>query len=354
MPFGETKVYFDGSHYIAIPHTERKTKKRPKRPEELITVKEMESSSNEGEPSVSNTENRQSFENINEESLIENIEKSDNNNEKIAKDEEKVVKNIKIMTKKQLFDDLYMKYIDLKKRERKQKILDEMQSYFETYDRAKEFVEINFERKLRNLICRRIRMTRKANLANFNYFCTFTYNDKLHDENTFKKKLRGCFKMMCHRKGWKYMGVWERVPNTNRLHFHGLFNIPPNSMPGEIIEVSDYDTRSHKMRTTYQSSYFNERFGRSDFKEIDENENRLGNALAYLMKYMEKTGEKIVYSKNLPQYFISDIMDDDIVCTIGQEDKKLLLFDDFKCWDEGCLMGTVSPEVISQMRKSNS
>ena len=247
-----------------------------------------------------------------------------------------------------------MKYIDLKKRERKQKILNEMQSYFENYDRAKEFVEMNFERKLRNLICRRIRMTRKANLANFNYFCTFTYNDKLHDENTFKKKLQGCFKMMCHRKGWKYMGVWERAPNTNRLHFHGLFNIPPNSMPGEIIEVSDYDTRSHKMRTTYQSSYFNERFGRSDFKEIDENENKLGNALAYLMKYMEKTGEKIVYSKNLPQYFISDIMDDDVVCTIGQEDKKLLLFDDFKCWDEGCLMGTVSPEVISQMRKSNS
>ena len=49
-----------------------------------------------------------------------------------------------------------------------------------------------------------------------------------------------------------------------------------------------------------------------------------------------------------------DIMDDDIVCTIGQEDKKLLLFDNFKCWDEGCLMGKVSPEVISQMRKSNS
>lgn len=351
MPFGETKVYFDGSHYIAIPHTERKTKKRPKRPEELITVKEMESSSNEGEPSVSNTENKQSFENLNEVNLIENIEINDENE---AKNIEKTAKNIKIMTKKQLFDDLYMKYIDLKKRVRKQKILNEMQSYFETYDKAKEFIEINFERKLRNLICRRIRMTRKANLANFNYFCTFTYDDKLHDENTFKKKLQGCFKMMCHRKGWKYMGVWERAPNTNRLHFHGLFNIPPNSMPGEINEVSDYDTRSHKMRTTYQSSYFNERFGRSDFKEIDENENRLGNALAYLMKYMEKTGEKIVYSKNLPQYFISDIMDDDIVCTIGQEDKKLLLFDDFKCWDEGCLMGTVSPEVISQMRKSNS
>ena len=80
----------------------------------------------------------------------------------------------------------------------------------------------------------------------------------------------------------------------------------------------------------------------------------MGNALAYLMKYMEKTGEKIVYSKGLPQYFISDILDDDIVCTIGQEDKKLLLFDDFMCLDEGVLMGKVSPEVIEQMRKSNN
>ena len=129
----------------------------------------MESSSNEGEPSVSNTEYKQSFENLNEVNLIEN---NDKNNEKTVKNIEKTVKNIKIMTKKQLFDDLYMKYIDLKKRVRKQKILNEMQSYFETYDKAKEFIEINFERKLRNLICRRIRMTRKANLANFNYFCT--------------------------------------------------------------------------------------------------------------------------------------------------------------------------------------
>ena len=64
------------------------------------------------------------------------------------------------------------------------------------------------------------------------------------------------------------------------------------------------------------------------------------NTLAYLTKYMEKTGEKMVYSKGLPQFFISDIMDEDVVCPIGLEDKKLLLFDDFSCWDEGCYMGT--------------
>ena len=75
--------------------------------------------------------------------------------------------------------------------------------------------------------------------------------------------------------------------------------------------------------------------------------------ISYLMKYIEKSGEKIVYSKGLFQYFISDIMDEDIVSTIGQEEKKLLLFDDFNCWDEGLYMGKVSSEVIAQMRKCN-
>ena len=228
-----------------------------------------------------------------------------------------------------------------------------MKIYFKNEEMCKNYVEKNFERKERNLICRRIRMCRKANLANFNYFCTFTYDNNKHTEVTFKKKLRTCFRHLCERRNWRYMGIWERAPKTNRLHFHGLFSIPKNGIPGEIVEVRDYSTQFHKMQTTFQSSYFNERFGRSDFKEIDENERRLGNALAYLMKYIEKTGEKIVYSKGLPQYFISDILENDVVCRIGQEDKKLLLFDDFKCWDEGVLMGTVNEETISQMRKSN-
>ena len=68
---------------------------------------------------------------------------------------------------------------------------------------------------------------------------------------------------------------------------------------------------------------------------------------------MEKSGEKIVYSKGIATYFVSDIMEEDVVCTIGNEDKKLLLFDDFNCWDEGVLIGKVSQEVIDQMPKAN-
>lgn len=42
MAYGETKVYFDGSHYIAIPHTEKPYRKRRKFIEEEITVTETE------------------------------------------------------------------------------------------------------------------------------------------------------------------------------------------------------------------------------------------------------------------------------------------------------------------------
>lgn len=158
--------------------------------------------------------------------------------------------------------------------------------------------------------------------------------------------------MLCHRKGWQYMGVWERAHETNRLHFHGLFKIPDGSMIGTLEEHNDYSLNSHKRQTTLQNTYFNEKFGRSDFHEINHHAD-LMQEIGYIMKYLEKTDEKIVYSKGLYQYFISDIMDEDVITTCGQEDKKLVLFDDFNCWDEGCLMGKVSPEVISQMRKSN-
>lgn len=344
MSYGETKVYFDGSHYIAIPHTVRPTKRRSKPIEEEITIIQ-ESEIKEGSLQESTQEPSISLENLVDDKYIEETKS-------IEIKQEKTTQIVRTLTKKELFEELYTKYIDLKRNERKNKIIYEMLPYFKDKESCEVFVFNNFERKQRNLICRRVRMCRKANLANFNYFCTFTYDNNLHTENTFKNKLRTCLRNLCFRKKWKYMGVWERAPETKRLHFHGLFNIPDNNMPGELIECEDYNFSAHKRIKTYQNTYFNSRFGRSDFKEINTKSD-LMNEIRYICKYIEKTGEKIVYSKGLPQYFISDIMDEDVVCTIGQEDRKLLLFDDFKCWDEGCLIGEVSPEVIEQMRKSN-
>lgn len=63
----------------------------------------------------------------------------------------------------------------------------------------------------------------------------------------------------------------------------------------------------------------------------------LDDAVGYITKYIEKTGEKIVYSRGLPQFFIADVLDDAIVCPLTPDEKKFVLFDNFECFDEGCL-----------------
>ena len=97
----------------------------------------------------------------------------------------------------------------------------------------------------------------KAYLAGINYFCTFTYDDKKHTEDSFRKGLQTFFRNLCYRKGWKYMGVWERSPENKRLHFHGLFAIPENAMVGMLFEKTDYSFKTRRKQTTVQNTYFN-------------------------------------------------------------------------------------------------
>lgn len=321
MPYGECKIYFDGSHYIGIPHTTRPSRRRPKPPEEEIVVTENETDMDKEQ--VTETDKGIQA----EENAPSEIDDASSSHTEDTDMPEKRVKS-RTMTRKELFEELYKKYQNEPRKKKIELITRDMSPYFRTEVLSRNYVMENVQRKVRNIIARRIRLTRKVNLQDFNYFCTFTYDGAKHTEESFMRKLRGCFKMMCHRKGWKYVGVWERSPEKKRLHFHGLFYIPDGAMPGELVEVKDYSPIKKKVQTTIQNTYFNERFGRSDFKTVADR-SMLGEAIAYLTKYMEKTGEKMVYSKGLPQFFISDIMDEDIVCTIGNEEKKLLLYDDF-------------------------
>lgn len=97
------------------------------------------------------------------------------------------------------------------------------------------------------------------------YVDTFTYNSELHTEESFRKKLRNTLSHLCSRKGWRYVGVWERSPEKKRLHFHGLFHIPEGTMPGEMRSVSGYSFSLHARQVTHQNSYFLAQFGRNDF-----------------------------------------------------------------------------------------
>lgn len=294
MLYQKSKVYYDGSHYIAIPQENFKRKQFNRKRSKTTTT-----------------------------TIVDQA--------------------------KQKFETAYAESQSLPKRERKKYIAEKMRSEFSTTEQAIDYIEQNIERKKNNLAKRRVRLWRKIYLQEWNYFVTFTYDSQKHTEETFKAKIRNTLKHLISRKDWKYIGVWERSPDKQRLHFHGIFSIP--QMIGTLEQVNDYSTKSHRKQITYQNTHFLKYFGRNDFKEISAIE--IPQAVRYLLKYIEKSGEKLVYGGDLPTYFVSDILDEDIVCPIGIEDKKALLFDDFTCVDDGLLMGKVSADIIKQMPKAN-
>ncbi len=156
------KVYYDGSHWIAIPHTERPYRRRK-------TV--------------------------------------------LTKDEDEKVEQ---------FEKAFKKTGKGKKAKKKEKLLKEFAPLFESEAEATEFVEKQYERLNRNRIERYKRLKRKAYLQQWSYFCTFTYDDKKQTEESFRKQLMNCLYHLATRKDWRYIGAWERGDKTERLHFHAL------------------------------------------------------------------------------------------------------------------------------------
>ncbi|MDE7296284.1 MAG: hypothetical protein K2N84_03365 [Clostridia bacterium] len=288
------KVYYDGSHWIAIPHTERPYKRRK---------------------SV------------------------------LTKDEDEKVEQ---------FEKAFKKTGKGKKAKKKEKLLKEFAPLFTSETEASEFVEKQYERLNRNRIERYKRLKRKAYLQQWSYFCTFTYDDKKQTEESFRKQLMNCLYHLAARKDWRYIGAWERGDKTERLHFHALMYIPPNAMVGELEEHNDYNFKTHNRQLTNQNTFFNERFGRSDFNAISH-QSEVEDSVYYMLKYITKNDERVVYSRGLKSYIVADILEVDIVCPYGDEEHeyKYVLADNFTCIVEGEILGTVSPEIIEQMPKSN-
>ena len=294
MGYPKTKIYTDSSHYIGIPEIRRPKAKRPKPKGKAQTT----------------------------------------NADKVE------------------FDEQYRKYSKLRYAEKKKKLEEAFLQKFQDEQLTKGFVEKNMERANRNRMQRKKRFERKVKLQQWNYFLTFTYSDEKLNEDDFRKKLMNSLRHLASRRKWKYAGVWERSPKNNRLHFHCLAYIPDGQMIGEIVLVKDYDTVSRRMQETYQNSHFLEHYGRNDFKKIGH-KLMLPKIIDYIGKYIEKSGEKIVYSRGLATYFVSDILDDDVLCAYKEDDIRFILADNFLCIDEGEIMGEVSPEVIEKMPKAN-
>ena len=153
----------------------------------------------------------------------------------------------------------------------------------------------------------------------FNYFVTFTYDGKKLGVEEFKTKLKDYLSNKVKRDGWKYLGVWEGWDGSVRLHFHALIYISDGTMPGELVKERSYNTSKKKMKKTTYNTEFNEKFGRSDVKEIVAY--NAGAAYNYVLKYLDKGG-KLMVSKNCPGYVTGYMQKSQMLCPMLAKENK--------------------------------
>ena len=362
--YPETKVYHNGSHYIGIPHTTIRRKKRGKPKEEVFVVAENDDLGRKARvlPTMEelDTDMDEALECPFQAEIDAYYEgkkqlKVDFNTDMVSQNCHKPLKSkLKRVTRAGEFKRLDEESKDMKVKAKKKYIVDGIKRLFKNDEAAEYYVDQKMYNKWRAVHERRKRFMRKAYLNRFNYFATFTYDDAKHTEESFKKKLKNSLNHLANRNGWKYMGVWERGGETNRLHFHALVKVPDGELHGTLEKKADYNFKTKRMRKITQHSYFNAKFGRTDFEPIIENDMAYIAAMEYILKYVSKTGERIVYSRGLPMYLISDIHSEDVLCRVGIEDKKLVLYDKFGCWDEGEYLGAMSEETKKRMRGATS
>ena len=132
MPYKASKIYYDGSHYIAVPK--------------------------ENFPSRKGRSNQSSTQ----------------------------IDSVKVK-----FEAAYAESQALPKRERKQYIAEKLQDDFATAEEAKEYTRRQTERKRNNACKRYARLWRKVYLqGRWDYFVTFTYDNDKHTEESFRQSLR--------------------------------------------------------------------------------------------------------------------------------------------------------------------
>lgn len=334
------KVYKDGSHYIAIRPTEGYSGPRRKPPpEEPIIVEEA---------APSNVQNAV----VEECAVPQGQEQTCGDMPEQTQPE--TVKERHISTRADEFLKWYRESYGMRKKEQYAFIASKLAPYFESDEALHKYLDYKMECKRRSETARRIRCQRRAALHELSYFATFTYDDKKATEKEFEKRLLTALSNLASRKGWKYMGTWERGGDTDRLHFHAVLYIPEGKMVGKLELKRDYDVKKKRMVERMENSFFWDRFGRNKFELIDGTALTIGTAVSYIIKYIEKSGGRIICSKGLKTFIETDIDNNDVVARLREDDdKKYLLFDDFKVYKDGKELGAVTPGVLAQAKTVN-
>lgn len=167
---------------------------------------------------------------------------------------------------------------------------------------------------------------RKLGFFRPNWFVTFTYDDEKTDVETFERKLRRCLSNLAQRNGWRYIGAKEHGAERGRVHFHFIVHIPEGGMVGELFK--DYHWNKQKRRRDYftNNTFFNERFGYTDFEPVSGCDITSGTLKNYLTKYIIKEDSRLIYSRHLPTQIETEvIVEEDVFMTFYDHTRKVYL-----------------------------
>lgn len=172
-----------------------------------------------------------------------------------------------------------------------------------------------YKRYVAALHKRRTRYLRKAYLNDWNYFVTFTYSDAKMSKDEFKRQIVTKLSDLSSHSGWRYMMRWEEGEIGDRVHLHAFLYVPEGKMIGELYQTSHFSTKRRKMEYYTDNTYFNSRFGISEWKKLDNLKNCKG-LVNYLAKYMAKDDGKIIYSRGIVDCLEAEIdLEKDILFT---------------------------------------
>ena len=327
------KVYNDGGAFIGIRKVESNSAPRRKpAPEEPIVVKC--DSEEEGNAALVHDED---YENMADSHICANERE-----------------NVRITTLSEEFKRFYRQTVGMRWKKRRKYVTDMMRRYFDNEDELQYFVSRKMRNAYRASMARLNRCKRRVALHGLSWFCTFTYDDKKMTEEQFAKKLLNTLRHFACRKGWKYMGAWERG-ETGRLHFHALLNIPEGTMSGEVEKRREYDPVRKRMVTNKINTFFEKAFGRNTFDKLSSLAMRYSKTAEYIVKYLEKDGGRLMCSRGLDTFIETEVDSEDIICPLHPDepydDRKYILFDDFKVWDKNdkCL-GVFNRSLLPQLK----
>ena len=136
--YPKAKVYSDGGHYIAIPHTEQPYRARRKPKEEFIEVpNEPKSNDNNcASSAIGESDSRATAESIKTKTAEGTEVKSS-----------ETVSSVRRITKKQLFNETYKAHYTDRKSVRRKVLIETMLPYFKDRESAEYYVDAGIARK---------------------------------------------------------------------------------------------------------------------------------------------------------------------------------------------------------------